>query len=374
MVVVPALTGGGAEKVASTLLELLAKSDENLKVILIMLRKERVDIRQPNIEIICLDLQDTGNMVHSVFRFFRLIWRLAKIMRHVRPHTIISFMDYLNVVCVMSNFLSRAGSRVVLTVHTLLVSYLQTYAEGYREKMLRRLALLTYGKADAIIAVSKGVRDDLVKIFRIDAARVHIIPNPVDIETIHVLSLEGVDETIFSGDFPVILAAGRLSKEKGFAHLIKTFSGLRTICHARLVILGEGREEANLRKLSGELGVADDVIFLGYKDNPYKYMKHATILVVPSLYEGFSLIIVEAMACGVPVIATRSYAGIEDIIEHEKSGLLVPADDQKSLGEAMCSLLKNPEERQLLVSHAAKKLRNYASQDIVQHYKTILQV
>jgi glycosyltransferase involved in cell wall biosynthesis len=372
MFVVPALTGGGAEKVASTLLELLAKSDEDLKIFLILLHRERVDIRQPNVDIICLDLQDTGNTVHAFFKFFRLIYHLAKIIRQVQPATIISFMDYLNVVCIMSNFLSGSRSRVVLTVHTLLVSYMQTYAEGYQEKILRRLALLTYGKADAVIAVSRGVRDDLVKIFRIEAARVHIIPNPVDIKKIQALSREEVDEAAFSGNLPVILSAGRLSKEKGFANLISSFSGLTKIGHTRLVVLGAGKEEENLKKLSRELGVSDDVFFLGYKDNPYKYMKHATVLVVPSLYEGFGMVIVEAMACGLPVIATRSYEGIEDIVENEKNGLLVPVADVPALAGAMERLLQDEPLRNALAQEAALRLKKYRIDDIASEYRKVL--
>lgn len=372
MFVVPALKGGGAEKAASTLIELLAISDKNLKIILVLLHREEVDIRQPNVEVIFLDLQEYDNIAYILYKFLKLVYSLVRIIRRVQPITIISCMDYLNVVCVISNILAGVRSRVVLTVHTLLTSYMQIYAEGYREKILRRLAMLTYGKADAIIAVSSGVRDDLVRTLEIEEVRVHIIPNPVDIKKIHALSMEGVDETLFCSDSTVILAVGRLSKEKGYSHLLNAFSRLKKICHARLVVLGEGKEEENIRNICRELGVSDDVSFLGYMDNPYKYMKHSAILVLPSLYEGFGMVIVEAMACGLPVIATRSYEGIEEIIEDGINGLLVPIADASALAVAMESLLLDEPLRKALAQEAGHRVKKFSGDTLAAQYLKVL--
>ena len=372
MFVVPSLRGGGAEKVAATLLDSLAKSDDNLKVIVILLHKEAVRITRPNIEIICLDVRDAGNIFHPMFKFLRVMYLLARIIRHVRPRTIISFMDYLNVASIISTRLSGVRCRVVLTVHTLLASYMLRYADNYREKILRRLVLLTYKRADAIIAVSQGVRDDLVNIFRVAGELVHVVHNPVDIDRIRSLSRETVHEKLFSGEVPVILSAGRLVKEKGFDCLIKSFSRLQQRCNARLVILGEGNEEENLRALSRELGIAEDVILLGYQDNPYKYMKHADIFVLPSRYEGFGIVIVEAMACGVPVVATKSYKGIEEIIEDERSGLLVPVADEDALAGAMFRLISYPEEKKRFIGNASEKLGKFSAEHILEKYKTVL--
>ncbi|NJD54800.1 MAG: glycosyltransferase [Nitrospirae bacterium] len=373
MLVAPSLKGGGAEKVAATLIEAFATAGD-MRVLLVLLRRETVQVQRPNIGVTYLDLQEGGNAVRSLFKLIRLVFLLARIIRQERPGTIVSFMDYLNVACIMGRRFSGVHTRVVLTVHTLLVSHMERYAESYREKVLKRLALLTYGGADAIIAVSKGVRDDLASLFRIDASLVHVVPNPVDVQKIQALSGEAVPGALFAGDVPVILSAGRLSKEKGFDCLMRSFAGLKAKHDARLVILGEGKEEDALRILAGELGISDDVFFAGYVENPWKYMRHATMVVVPSLYEGFGMVIVEAMACGVPVIATRAYDGIEDIVEHGASGLLVLPGDESALTEAMYRLLTHPEEGRLFAAHASAKLNDLSAGTIAQKYRDVMHV
>ena len=229
-----------------------------------------------------------------------------------------------------------------------------------------------YNKADSIIAVSKHVGDDLVKNSRINKKLIHIINNPIDIDRINYLSNEDMAEEFFNEDAPIILSVGRLSKEKGFEYLLKAFSLLKERSNARLVILGEGKEEANLKKLSKELGIDKQVLFLGFKDNPYKYMKRSTIFVFPSLYESFGIAMVEAMSCGVPVIATKSYVGIEDIIEHEKTGLLLPVADENALAESMFRLLNDEELRRFLSMEAKKKVENFSIEKITKKYKKVL--
>jgi len=139
-----------------------------------------------------------------------------------------------------------------------------------------------------------------------------------------------------------------------------------------LVILGEGKEEANLKKLSKELGIDKQVLFLGFKDNPYKYMKRSTIFVFPSLYESFGIAMVEAMSCGVPVIATKSYEGIENIIEQERTGLLINVGDEHVLAESMLRVLDDDGLRRSLSKEAKKKVLNYSVEKITKQYKAVL--
>ena len=127
-----------------------------------------------------------------------------------------------------------------------------------------------------------------------------------------------------------------------------------------------------LKKLSKEIGIDKQVFFLGFKDNPYKYMKRSTIFVFPSLYESFGIAMVEAMSCGVPVIATKSYEGIEDIIEHGKTGLLIAVADENALSESMFRLLDDDGLRRSLSDEAKKKVLNYSVEKITKQYKAVL--
>ena len=101
-------------------------------------------------------------------------------------------------------------------------------------------------------------------------------------------------------------------------------------------------------------------------------MKHADIFVLPSRYEGFGIVLVEAMACGVPVVATRSYEGIEEIIEDESSGLLVPVADEDALAGAMCRLISRPEEKKRFAGNASERLGKFSADHILQKYITVL--
>jgi glycosyltransferase involved in cell wall biosynthesis len=278
-------------------------------------------------------------------------------------------MDYSNVLCVISNWISRKKNRVIVSVHTI---PMLKYATNIWERILRLMIKKFYNKADSIIAVSEHIGIDLTENFKIDRNRIHIIHNPIDANKINLLSAEDVYEKVFCENIPIILSVGRLSNEKGFDYLLKAFSMLNQNFDARLVILGEGKEGINLKRLSSNLGIDRKVFFLGYKENPYKYMKRATIFVLPSLYEGFGIVIVEAMACGIPVIATQSYAGIEDIIEHEKTGLLIPVADEKALSESMFRLLNDEELRRSLSMEAKKKVENFSIDKITKRYKKVL--
>jgi glycosyltransferase involved in cell wall biosynthesis len=243
---------------------------------------------------------------------------------------------------------------------------------NFWEKIMGLLIKVFYNKADSIIAVSKHVGDDLVKNSRINKKLIHIINNPIDIDRVNHLSNEDVAEEFFNEDAPIILAVGRLSKEKGFEYLLRAFSLLKERSNARLVILGEGKEEANLKKLSKELGIDKQVLFLGFKDNPYKYMKRSTIFVFPSLHESFGIAMVEAMSCGVPVIATKSYEGIENIIEQERTGLLINVGDEHVIAESMLRLLNDDGLRRSLSKEAKKKVLNYSVEKITKQYKAVL--
>ncbi|MBI5075474.1 MAG: glycosyltransferase [Nitrospirae bacterium] len=370
--VVPSLKGGGAERVATTLLESFRKSEPELELFLVLFGEEVCGESGFNIRCRYLHVHERGSLLYTVFKFFKIIIQLARIFKEESPSAILSFMDYSNIVSIVGNYLSGKRARVVISVHTKLTALTRQYSSDKWERSLGVLIKRLYNHADSVVAVSRDVADDLEKNFGIDRNLIQVISNPFDLKKIRCLSEEHVMENIFKGNIPIILSVGRLSSEKNVGCLVKAFSLLKADLKAALVILGEGEEEQYLKQLCRDLGIEKNVFFLGYKDNPFKYMKRSTVFALSSFYEGFGNVIVEAMACGLPVVATRSYESIEDIIENDRNGLIVPVAEEKALADALLRLLNNPEVRERYISEAMKKVECYRSETIAAQYGKVL--
>lgn len=166
------------------------------------------------------------------------------------------------------------------------------------------------------------IKEVLISKYGINPEKISVIYNPKDIESIRELSQETVSEDIFSTEQPVLITAGRLSFEKGQWHLIRVFSELRKVIPAKLVICGFGHIEQKLRNLVRELEIEDDVIFMGWCANPYKYMKNSSVFVLPSLSELQPNVLIEAMVCGVPVVSADCNYGPREVLDGGKYGVL----------------------------------------------------
>jgi glycosyltransferase involved in cell wall biosynthesis len=145
------------------------------------------------------------------------------------------------------------------------------------------------------------------------------------------------------------LAAGRLTAQKDHYTLIKAFSLLRARRRVRLVILGEGELLDSLQSLAVKLGVADDIAWPGFVENPYTWMKHCSLFVLSSAYEGLPGVLIQAMACGVPVVSTDCPSGPAEILENGRWGRLVPVGDAKALANAMEDTLGEPQHPDVAV-------------------------
>ena len=142
---------------------------------------------------------------------------------------------------------------------------------------------------------------------------------------------------------------------------------------ARMAILGEGKDRGTLEKLAKELGISDKVAFLGFQKNPFKYMKRATVFVLSSLHEGFGNVLVEAMACGTPVISTNCKSGPSEIIEDGKSGILVPVSDYQSLSKAIIKVLSDDSLRQKFSAEGLERVKHFSVQKNIRGYEKVFQ-
>jgi glycosyltransferase involved in cell wall biosynthesis len=142
---------------------------------------------------------------------------------------------------------------------------------------------------------------------------------------------------------PVILAVGRLTKAKDYPTLFRAFSLVRQVRPAKLLVLGEGEERSNLERLAIELGIQNDVSMSGFVDNPFAFMAKASVFVLSSAWEGFGNVLVEALACGCPVVATDCPSGPREILDNGRYGRLVPVGDHEALAKAILETLDNPD-------------------------------
>ena len=211
-----------------------------------------------------------------------------------------------------------------------------------------------YTYADAAVGVSSGLAADLAGLPGMARERVHMVYNPVVTEEMERKAREPVDHPwIGETGPPVILAAGRLDEQKDFPTLLAAFARLPTRRPARLIVLGEGRQRPHLLSLARRLGVAEHVDFPGFVDNPYAFMARASLFVLSSRHEGLPTVLIEAMACGCPVVSTDCPYGPREILEGGKHGPLVPVGDAEALAAAMARTIDAPPRPEALRERAS---------------------
>ncbi len=372
LVVIPTLRGGGAERAATNLLRVFPRLAPDLEIILVLFGKEN-DVTLPaSITVRYLDLHSGESLFAAVRRFFQVLSRLAAILQELRPCTILCFLDYTNIVTLLAKLLAGAGCRIAISVRTRPSAQTRLYAADYREKVVGYLISYLYNRADMIISVTKDAADDLVQNFKIRDDMIKVIHNPVDLHHVGIRAGEDVTEPVFQMNEPIILTVGRLAREKGFASLLQAFALVRRNMPAKLVMIGEGPERSNLEGLCSELGIEEDVHFLGYQENPYKYMQRATILALSSRYEGFVNVVAEAMACSLPVVATRCFTDIEEIVQDGESGLLVAVDDMQGLADGMSRLICDKELRMKFATAGKSYVQLLAVETIATRYLEVM--
>lgn len=326
-IIIPKLTGGGAERVAANLsLNLSEKFDSH--VIVYDDRKITYDYSG---KLLCINDDRKFSFIGKIFSLFKRVKSIKKLKKEYKIETSVSFMENPNFV----NILSDTGDKVIISVRI----YKSKSPNDLYGRINKFFMRMLYNKADFIVAVSEVIRKDLINNFGINSDKIKVIYNSYDVERIRELGLQPIkeeDHDFFKGK--VITNMGRLEHQKGQVHLIKAFAKVKQdIVDAKLLIIGQGSLEEKLKELTKILGVENDVKFIGYTPNPFRYIRRSTLFVFPSLYEGFPNALCEAMACGVPVISSDCKSGPREIlcsngdyyheaneIEYADYGILVP--------------------------------------------------
>lgn len=357
--VVSTLSGGGAQRVVANLsLELSSK----YQVYIILHDGTAVEYPYAG-KIVDLETPVTSNYPGKMFNFFKRIWRLRLLKKKLKMTATISFMENANFINILSG---KIGKRVV-SVRI----YKKKQPKTLRGKLFRLMMKLLYGKSDKVVVPSVGIKQDLINSFSIAEDKIKVIYNPCNVDLIRNninKEINSRNKDLFTG--PTIICAGRLTRQKGQWHFIRSFKTInQALPETKLALLGAGPLEGYLKKLTADLELSDQVMFLGFQDNPFQYFASSSLFVLPSLNEGFPNVIVEAMACGIPVIASDCLTGPREIlapetnfsmqtktIEYAKYGILTPVcdgnqytaeqaltDEENMIAEAVINLLTDPE-------------------------------
>ncbi|HKJ88778.1 MAG TPA: glycosyltransferase, partial [Gammaproteobacteria bacterium] len=278
-----------------------------------------------------------------------------------RPEVLITAKDHGAKVGIAAGMLSRAPTRIALGIGNTL---------GTSEtKLARRLGVrFLYRFADRIVANSRGVADDLIESFGLPPRKVRVVYNPVVTEQLLERSREPVPHPWLQPgrEFSTVVGCGRLARQKDFPTLFRALAEVRRERDCRLVILGEGPERDNLQELASELGIREAVDLPGFVDNSYAHMAKADLFVLSSRWEGLPNVLIEAMACGAPCVATDCPSGPREILQEGRYGRLVPMGDAPALAAAMQDSLKSPPSADELREGAARFRAEAATDNLLE--------
>lgn len=359
--VIPTLEFGGGQKVAADLAcQLVRHSAFHLTF---LLYRDEVAYDLPSdVDKVVIGGVTGGSVWRRVANTFGNLLRLRTALRENEFDVVVSFMGQTNLMTLMA---CPKRIPLIITEHNVRTGWQNLSRESgpiLAKATIFFLKRLLYPCATRIVAVSKGVAQDLYAHLG-QKLNVEIIYNPIDIDRIQEMASKSLPTENFG---KYIIGVGRLTTQKGFDLLIESFAKIpdKTI---QLLLLGEGPQETALKELCLALGVQNRVHFLGFVNNPYVWMAHAQCFVLSSRWEGFGLVVAEALACGAPTVATDCIAGPSEILENGRYGLLVKPENPLALSQAICEVLGGKR-----FENPAAKLEEFRAERVANRYAQVI--
>ncbi|HIK56795.1 MAG TPA: glycosyltransferase [Synechococcales cyanobacterium M55_K2018_004] len=365
----PSLGNGGAEM---HLLRLLNHLDRKQFRLSVALAQTGGTYEASLAEDVTVHALNPSGIRSSTLRILRAIAPLRQLVQTEQPDILCAFQDHANLVAMWACRNLSHPPKLLLGVQN---NVSALYSRRYHPLHLfvRSQMKALYPQADRIIALSHGVAIDLKEVIPEVGNLIEVIYNAgVDSKVVN-----GAKELLFETqppqDEPLIVACGRLHPQKGFPYLLTAMRQIRNSIPAHLWIVGEGSERLALEAQIQQLGLTDCVRLVGFQKNPYQYMAAADVFVLSSLYEGFGNVVVEAMACGTPVVATDCPYGPGEIIEDGVSGLLVPPANADALAQSILRVLTDPGLQQDLSRNGQVRSQDFHAETIAASYANLFQ-
>ena len=368
---IPTLSMGGGERVVS---ELSLNLPDSIETTIVLFKN---DVFYPyKGKLISLNMALSNSFLFKIYYFLKGFFQFKKIVKKENPDYIISFGVAADLMSLLVS-----PSKTLIGVHSL-------WSKSHGGIIEKSLINLLFNKAEKFICVSKTVAEDLKESFNIKEEKIKIIYNPIDIEKIQKQADQPIGleyQEIFNN--PVIINMGRFSEEKNHYFLIKTFREIKkSIETVKLVILGDGEKRIILEQLIKDLGLEDSVYLLGIQDNPFKFLARAKVFVLSSSREGLPCSILEAMACGLPVVSIDCRSGPREIlapktdiksqtkdIEYAEFGILTPTDSsidsKEKLAEAVIKVLTDKKLSDDLIEKSKQRAEYFNIKNIIKEWK-----
>jgi len=355
----PELTPGGAQRVTVDLANGFADRDHEVHLICSyaggQLRPEVAD------DVTIVDLE---TRVVPGLGIAASVPALVRYLRGNRPRALLSAMTYANVVATVAASASRSGTPVAVVEHTTI-----GMETGGKRDVTTHLARWTYGLADRVVAVSEGVAESVRSRTRADPAKVVVLHNPVPIDDLQRRADAAVEEPWLADPaLAVVLWVGRFAPEKDLETLLAAFEHLQADRpDTRLILAGTGPERDRIEAAVRDRDLADVVRFPGYVD-PAPYMARADVFALSSTYEGLPTVLVEALACGCPVVSTDCPSGPREILSDGEYGRLVPVGAPGRFASALAATLEEATDRERL----RKRADVFASDRVLAEYEALI--
>lgn len=333
------LDGGGAQKIMIKLANATAASGYPVEIVTLNSSGLFSDFTEKGVRVTVL----------SARRLLTSTWALSSYLKSAHPDVLVATEVVPNIVAVAAHFLSgnRERTRLVLR-EALYPSIAMKVSPHIATRIGYRLSRLFYPRADAIIAIANAMVEDLSIVARVPTSRISAINiNPCVDERLLTLAAEPPPHPwMEEKEIPCIVAVGRLAQQKGFSDLIKAMEILKSRRAVRLIIVGDGPLHDSLQTQIETAGLLENVMLFGKTKNPYSFMAHTPVFVMPSLHEGLGNALIEALACGAPCVATDCLVGPRETLQDGKYGKLTPVGDVEALARAIEETLDYPPDRE----------------------------
>ena len=359
---VPTLAGGGAERVVVTLANAFAEAGHNVDLLLTSRCGPYSESVSPQVSVVNFECGHTWHTVPA----------LVQTLRKRQPDVLVSALFGATVAAYgATTWMRTRGESVPCLCATVHAPLPRTREQGGRARLQAHAAHMILRRVETVVAVSRTLARSLATHVGRDRERIEVIYNPIDIDAVQS-GMEALPHDWLEDHVPVVVSAGRLHPQKDHRTLLRAVARLHDRNRrVRAIILGEGPERKRLDELSRRVGISPDTAFPGFVKNPYAFMAQADVFALPSPVEAFGNVVVEALACGTPVVATDSSGGPVEILRTDDAtyGFLVPPQDPAAMADALAAMLSRPVDQRRL----QRRARDFDVSKAVDRYHALFE-